>query len=63
MISKTTETIDKFYTIIEKGEPNNDEREFIYNFSLELAKSMLNEFDNDSLYKLAQILLLFLNLD
>ena len=57
MISKTTETIDKFYTIIEKGEPTNDEREFIYNFSLELAKSMLTEFDNDNLRKLAQILL------
>lgn len=57
MISKTIETIDKFYSIIEKGEPNNDEREFVYNFSLELAKSMLNEFGNDNLHKLAQILL------
>lgn len=58
MISKTTEIIDKFYSIIEKGEPSDDEREFIYNFELELAKSMLNEFDKDNLYKLAQILLI-----
>lgn len=62
--SNTIKTITKFYDLIGLDhDPTNEEKEFIYNFSLELAKVMLNEFDDDSLRKLAQILLLFVDLD
>lgn len=62
--SKTIETIEKFYNLIGLDhDPTVEEKEFMRNFELELAKSMLNEFDNNSLYKLSQILLLFLDLD
>ena len=61
--SKTIETISKFYSLIGSENPTQEEKEFVYNFELELAKVMLNEFDDDSLRKLAQILLLFVKLD
>ena len=61
--SKTIETISKFYSLIGSDNPTTEEKEFMRNFEIELAKAMLNEFDNNSLYKLAQILLLFLDLD
>lgn len=56
--SKTIETIESFYNLIGLDhDPTTEEKEFIYNFSLELAKSMLNEFDKDTLRKFAKILL------
>ena len=61
--SKTIETINKFYSIIETQDNSKESREFMRNFELELAKVMLNEFSDDSNRRLAQILLLFLDLD
>lgn len=61
--SKTIEIINKFYSIIETQDNSKESCEFMRNFELELAKAMLNEFDDDSLRKLAQILLLFVDLD
>ena len=62
--SKTIETLNKYYSLVGLDRnPTIDEKEFMCNFELELAKSMLNEFDNDTNRRLAQILLLFLDLD
>ena len=56
--SKTIETIEKFYNLIGLDhDPTIEEKEFIRNFELEMVKSMLNEFSNDNLYKIAKILL------
>ena len=61
--SKTIETINKFYSIIETQDASKESREFMLNFELEMAKSMLNEFSDESNRRLAQILLLFLDCD
>lgn len=59
-ISKTIETINKYYNLIGLDhDPTLEEREFMHSFELELAKSMLNdEFDKSTLYKFAKILLI-----
>lgn len=63
-VSKTIETLNKYYSLVGLDhDPTIDEKEFMRNFELELAKSMLNEFNNDSLNKLVQTLLLFAELD
>ena len=59
--SKTIETINKFYSIIETQDNSKESCEFMRNFELEMAKSMLNEFSDESNCKLAQILLLFVD--
>ena len=61
--SKTIETISKFYSLVGSDNPKQEEKEFVYNFELELAKAMLNEFSNESNRRLAQILLLFVDCD
>ena len=61
--SKTIETINKFYSIIESQDASKESCELMRNFELELAKVMLNEFSDDSNRRLAQILLLFLDCD
>lgn len=61
--SKTIETINKYYSIIESQDTSKESCEFMRNFELELAKVMLNEFSDDSNRRLAQILLLFLDRD
>lgn len=61
MESNTIKTIEKYYSLIRLDhDPTKEEKEFVYNFELELAKSMLNEFGKDNLYKLAQILLVMI---
>ena len=60
--SETIQTIDNFYSLLAKlGKEDftKNEEQFLCNFELELAKSILNEFNNKSAYKLAKILLLF----
>lgn len=57
--SETIQTIDKFYSLLGKEDFAKSEEQFLCNFELELAKSILNEFNNKSAYKLAKILLLF----
>ena len=54
--SKTIETIDKFYSFAGSTNPTSEEREFIYSFELELAKSLIQEFGEKSTQKLSKIL-------
>lgn len=61
--SKTIEIINRFYSLVGSDNPTTEEKEFIRNFELELAKVMLNEFSDETNRRLAQILLLFINLD
>ena len=56
--SITIDTINKFYNLVGLDhEPTIEEKEFIRNFELELAKSMVNEFDESQLRKVANIIL------
>lgn len=56
--SITIDTINKFYNLVGLDhEPTIEEKEFIRNFELELAKSMVNEFDESQLQKVANIIL------
>lgn len=59
--SKTIETINKFYTLVGSEDPTPEDKDFVRYFELELAKSMLNEFDNDTNRRLARILLAYTN--
>lgn len=56
--SNTIDTITKYYNLIGLDhEPTIEEKEFIRNFELELAKSMVNEFGESQLRKVANIIL------
>lgn len=56
--STTIDTINKFYNLVGLDrEPTVEEKGFVHNFELELAKSMLNEFDESQLRKVANIIL------
>lgn len=57
--SETIQTIDKFYTLLGKEDFTKSEEQFLCNFELELAKSILNEFDNKFSCRLGKILSLF----
>ena len=55
--SKTIGTIENFYNLVGLDRnPTTEEKEFMYTFELELAKSILNEFGDKSASKLGQIL-------
>lgn len=58
--SKTIKTINDFYTVIQKGMKNvltDDEEFFICNIELELAKSIIQEFDITVSKRLANVIL------
>lgn len=59
--SETIKTIDKFYSLLDldKEDFTKSEEQFLCNFELELAKSILNEFDNKFSCRLGKILSLF----
>lgn len=56
--SKTIETIKKFYSLVGLENPTKEDKEFIKSFELELAKSMLNEFNENTIKKLVNILII-----
>lgn len=56
--SITINIINKYYNLVGLDhEPTIKEKEFVRNFELELAKSMVNEFDESQLRKVANIIL------
>ena len=55
--SKTIEVINKYYSLIGSENPTQEEKEFIWYFELELAKSIIQDFGDNSANKLANILL------
>ena len=55
--SKTIETINKFYSIIENKDASREAHDFINTYELELSKSLLNEFGKKSCSKLGHILI------
>lgn len=58
--SKTIKTINDFYSIVQKGRKidlTDDEKFFICNIELELAKSIIQEFDFGTSKKLANVIL------
>lgn len=56
--SNTIDTITKYYNLIGLDhEPTVEEKRFAHNFELELEKSMLNEFGESMLRKVANIIL------
>ena len=62
--SKTIKTINKFYSLCGlDSNPNIDEKIFMNYFELELAKSLISEFDNNIIKRLAKILLIFTESD
>lgn len=58
--SKTIETLEKYYHILETAIHNDNisdnDKFFVFNIELELAKSIIQEFDEKSSKKLGQIL-------
>lgn len=56
--SKTIETIKKFYSLVGLENPTKEDKEFIKSFELELAKSILNEFNENTIKKLVNILII-----
>ena len=56
--SNTINIINKYYNLVGLDhEPTVEEKGFVRNFELELAKSMINEFDESKLRKVANIIL------
>lgn len=56
---KTLETLKKYKSLLETNNPdkiNSDDRFFVLNIELELAKSILNDFDKDTVRKLGKLL-------
>lgn len=56
-MQKLQELINKFNNALLKEEPTEDERFFVTNIELELAKSILQDLTSNSARKLGKILL------
>lgn len=57
--SKTIENINKFYSLcgLDRN-PTTEEKDFMNYFEVELAKCLISEFDNNTIKRLAKILLI-----
>lgn len=55
--SKTITTITDFYNTLEKENPTDDEKFFVCNVELDLAKSLIQEFDIETARRLANIII------
>lgn len=56
---KTIDTLKKYKTLIETANPDkitSDDKFFVCNIELELAKSLLQDFSKETISKLGQIL-------
>ena len=57
MFSNTIDVINKYRSLIGLDHnPSIDEKNFVYNFPLEFSKSILNDFDKDTVRKLGKFL-------
>ena len=61
--SKTIETINKFCSIVKSNDNSKESSNFLCTFELELAKSLLIDFSDESCNKLVQILSVCVNID
>lgn len=55
--SKIINTLEKFYSVLEIEDPTEDEKMLVRNIEIDFAKSIVNEFGESQLRKVANIIL------
>lgn len=55
--SKIINTLEKFYSVLEIEDPTEDEKMLVRNIEIDFTKSIVNEFGESQLRKVANIIL------